>query len=108
MKTYLIKDDGSFIEVVENEALKVAEFIQCLQTIKGEQSFLKDNGLDFLNIVNGRVVAEIDINNIAERYKAYFKTNIVKTYVKDKKLYIDIIITLNSGINKRIKLDIGG
>lgn len=108
MPAFLIKENGSFFAVNDEIAIKVAEFIQCLQTIKGEQSFNENNGLDFLNIINGRALPEIEINNIADRYTAYFKTTINGTVIKDRKLYIDIKITLNSGETQDIQTIIGG
>lgn len=108
MSAYLLDKENNFLEFNSDIDIKIADFIQCLQTIKGEQSFNQNNGLDFLGIINGRVLPEIEINNIAERYRAYFKVVVKRTEIIGKQLHIFLSLTLNNGDTTEFELNAGG
>ena len=53
MSAWLLDIEGNWHEANGDIETKTIDFITRLQTIKGEQSFNANNGLDFLNIING-------------------------------------------------------
>ncbi len=56
-------------------------FVQILQTWKGEQDFNADNGVDWFNVLNGSVDIRMEINNIALLFSNIFNVEITD-YVK--------------------------
>lgn len=98
VKSYLIRENGNIEEYQGELNNAIVDFISRLQTIKGEQSFNANNGLDFMGIVEGRKLAELEINNIANNFTNYFTTQILST-AKDynkKVLKISLRLLLNN------------
>ena len=94
IKSYLIREDGK-IEEYEGELNNaIVDFISRLQTIKGEQSFHGNNGLDFLGIIEGRKLAELEINNIANNFTNYFTTQVVSTAKDYNKKVLNVVLRL--------------
>lgn len=103
MSAWLLSADGSFYEAKNLIEEKIIDFITRIQTIKNEQSFNANNGIDFLNIINGRALIQVDINNIAMDFLDYFDVKIenVKQDLQKKVMSVDLKITLkdNTEIN---------
>ena len=103
MGAWLINSEGQFYEAQNLIEEKIIDFITRLQTIKGEQSFNANNGIDFLNIMNGRALIQVDINNIAMDFLDYFDVKIkdVKQDLQKKvmSVYLRIILKDNTEIN---------
>lgn len=98
VSSYLIREDGRFEEYSGEINNVIVDFISRLQTIKGEQSFNGNNGLDFLGIIEGRKHAELEINNIANDFNNYFSV-VVKSTAKDynkKVLKVELRLILNN------------
>lgn len=98
INSYLIREDGHFEEYSGEINNVIVDFISRLQTIKGEQSFNGNNGLDFLGIIEGRKHAELEINNIANDFNNYFSV-VVKSTAKDynkKVLKVELRLILNN------------
>lgn len=98
INSYLIREDGRFEEYSGEINNVIVDFISRLQTIKGEQSFNGNNGLDFLGIIEGRKHAELEINNIANDFNNYFSV-VVKSTAKDynkKVLKVELRLILNN------------
>lgn len=98
INSYLIREDGHFEEYSGEINNVIVDFISRLQTIKGEQSFNGNNGLDFLGIIEGRKHAELEINNIANDFNNYFSV-VVKSTAKDynkKVLKVELRVILNN------------
>lgn len=104
MSAWLIDINGNFIEIKGEIEKRIADFIMRLQTIKGEQSFNANNGIDFLNIINGRTLAEIDIENTAMDFNNYFDVKVKKAErdLQKKILKINIEIKLKNNTNNEI------
>lgn len=106
MSAWILDINGIWHEVKGDIEARIIDFITRLQTIKGEQSFNINNGLDFLNIINGNSLLEIEVDNIAGNFNNYFDITIEKSEEdkKEKVLKIDINIKLkNSSNNEMIK-----
>ena len=123
MNSFLIREDGTIETYTGDINNAIVDFVSRLQTIKGEQSFNGDNGIDFLGIIEGRKLAELEINNIANNFSNYFTVKVVSTakdYEKkvlnvslrlilnnsDDRQYIDINLIL--GLAHTLKLASGG
>ena len=78
MSAWLLDTNGNFYEATGDIETRIIDFITRLQTIKGEQSFNADNGLDFLNIINGQSLLEIEVENIARNFNNYFDITVKK------------------------------
>lgn len=99
MDVFLIDTKGSFYPVEGEIGIRVADFIMRLQTLKGEQSFHADNGLGFEDIINGRSLLLIEVNNIAQDFTNYFDVE-VKDAREDKEnkvMSIDINMRIKNG-----------
>ena len=103
MGAWLINSEGQFYEAQNLIEEKIIDFITRIQTIKNEQSFNANNGIDFLNIINGRALIQVDINNIAMDFLDYFDVKIkdVKQDLQKKvmSVYLRIILKDNTEIN---------
>lgn len=103
INSYLIREDGRFEEYTGEINNVIVDFISRLQTIKGEQSFNGNNGLDFLGIIEGRKHAELEINNIANDFNNYFSV-VVKSTAKDynkKVLKVELRLILNNSDDRQ-------
>lgn len=103
INSYLIREDGRFEEYSGEINNVIVDFISRLQTIKGEQSFNGNNGLDFLGIIEGRKHAELEINNIANDFNNYFSV-VVKSTAKDynkKVLKVELRLILNNSDDRQ-------
>ena len=103
VSSYLIREDGRFEEYSGEINNVIVDFISRLQTIKGEQSFNGNNGLDFLGIIEGRKHAELEINNIANDFNNYFSV-VVKSTAKDynkKVLKVELRLILNNSDDRQ-------
>ena len=102
MGAWLINSEGQFYEAQNLIEEKIIDFITRLQTIKGEQSFNADNGLDFLNIINGRSLLEIEVENIARNFNNYFDVTVGKAEEDrtSKVMKIDINMKLKNSSNE--------
>lgn len=101
MSAWLLDVNGAWHEVTGDIETRIIDFITRLQTIKGEQSFNADNGLDFLNIINGRSLLEVEVEDIARDFNNYFDVTIGKSE-EDKKarvMKIDINMKLKNSSN---------
>lgn len=101
MSAWLLDVSGNWHEVTGDIETRIIDFITRLQTIKGEQSFNADNGLDFLNIINGRSLLEVEVENIGRDFNNYFDVTIGKSE-EDKKarvIKIDINMKLKNSSN---------
>ena len=79
MSAWLLDIEGNWHEANGDIEIRTIDFITRLQTIKGEQSFNANNGLDFLNIINGSSLLEVEVENIVRDFNNYFdKCKIVK------------------------------
>lgn len=94
IKSYLIREDGHFEEYAGEINNAIVDFISRLQTIKGEQSFNGNNGLDFLGIIEGRKLAELEINNIAQSFTNFFTVKVVSTSKDYNKKVLNIALRL--------------
>lgn len=103
VKSYLIRENGKIDEYEGELNNQIVDFVSRLQTIKGEQSFNGNNGLDFLGILEGRKLPELEINNIAQYFTNYFNVKINSTAIdKNKKaLNINLSIILNNDYDKQ-------
>lgn len=103
IKSYLIREDGKIEEYRGELNNAIVDFISRLQTIKGEQSFNANNGIDFLGIIEGRKLAELEINNIANDFTNFFTVQVLST-AKDyekKVLKVDLRLLLNNSDDRQ-------
>lgn len=103
MNSFLIREDGNIETYTGDINNSIVDFISRLQTIKGEQSFNADNGIDFLGIIEGRKLAELEINNIANNFSNYFTVKVVST-AKDydkKVLNVSLRLILNNSDDRQ-------
>lgn len=101
MSAWLLDANGNWHEANGEIETRIIDFITRLQTIKGEQSFNADNGLDFLNIINGSSLLEVEVENIARNFNNYFDI-IVKKAEEDRTarvMKIDINMKLKNSSN---------
>lgn len=101
MSAWLLDIEGNWHEANGNIDSRTIDFITRLQTIKGEQSFNANNGLDFLNIINGSSLLEVEVENIAIDFNNYFDINIgnAEEDRKAKVMKIDINMKLKNSSN---------
>lgn len=101
MGAWLLDSSGQWHEVVSDIDIQVVNIITRLQTIKGEQSFNATNGIDFLNIINGLSLLEIDVDNIARDFTNYFDVTMknLEADKKNKVIKIDINLKLKNSFN---------
>lgn len=101
MSAWLLDREGNWHEANGGIEIRTIDFITRLQTIKGEQSFNANNGLDFLNIINGSSLLEVEVENIARDFNNYFDINIgnAEEDRKAKVMKIDINIKLKNSSN---------
>lgn len=101
MSAWLLDIEGNWHEANGNIDSRTIDFITRLQTIKGEQSFNANNGLDFLNIINGSSLLEVEVENIAIDFNNYFDINIgnAEEDKKAKVMKIDINMKLKNSSN---------
>lgn len=102
MSAWLLDIDGNWHETNGEIETRIIDFITRLQTIKGEQSFNADNGLDFLNIINGRSLLEVEVENIARNFNNYFDVTIGKAEEdrNSRVMKIDINMKLKNSSNE--------
>lgn len=103
MNSFLIREDGTIETYTGDINNAIVDFVSRLQTIKGEQSFNGDNGIDFLGIIEGRKLAELEINNIANNFSNYFTVKVVST-AKDyekKVLNVSLRLILNNSDDRQ-------
>ena len=102
MSAWLLDVNGNWHEANGEIETRIIDFITRLQTIKGEQSFNADNGLDFLNIINGSSLLEIEVENIARNFNNYFDVTVGKAEEdrKSKVMKIDINMKLKNSSNE--------
>lgn len=102
MSAWLLDANGNWHEAKGEIETRIIDFITRLQTIKGEQSFNADNGLDFLNIINGRSLLEIEVENIARNFNNYFDVTVGKAEEDrtSKVMKIDINMKLKNSSNE--------
>lgn len=93
-KSYLIREDGKIEEYKGELNNAIVDFVSRLQTIKGEQSFNENNGLDFLGIIEGRKLAELEINNIANNFTNYFSVQVLSTAKDYDKKVMNVALRL--------------
>lgn len=93
-KSYLIRENGNIEEFQGELNNAIVDFVSRLQTIKGEQSFNGNNGLDFLGIIEGRKLAELEINNIANNFTNYFSVKVLSTAKDYDKKVMSIALRL--------------
>lgn len=95
---WFLNNDNEFVSCEDNTYIQVLDCIQRLKTVKGEQSFYANNGIDYVGVFNGTVSIENEIYNITNLYSQYFTTKINETKYdyKAKRMYIDITFTLNN------------
>ena len=100
MSAWLLDTNGNWHEVNGEIETRIIDFITRLQTIKGEQSFNADNGLDFLNIINGSSLIEVE--NIARNFNNYFDVTVGKAEEDrtSKVMRIDINMKLKNSSNE--------
>lgn len=101
MSAWLLDIEGNWHDANGNIDSRTIDFITRLQTIKGEQSFNANNGLDFLNIINGSSLLEVEVENIAIDFNNYFDINIgnAEEDKKAKVMKIDINMKLKNSSN---------
>ena len=101
MSAWLLDREGNWHEANGDIEIRTIDFITRLQTIKGEQSFNANNGLDFLNIINGSSLLEVEVENIAIDFNNYFDINIgnAEEDKKAKVMKIDINMKLKNSSN---------
>ena len=97
MSAWLLDREGNWHEANGDSETITIDFITRLQTIKGEQSFNANNGLDFLNIINGSSLLEVEVENIARDFNNYFDINIGNAE-EDRKAKV-----MKIGINIKLK-----
>jgi hypothetical protein len=103
MNSFLIREDGTIETYTGDINNAIVDFVSRLQTIKGEQSFNGDNGIDFLGIIEGRKLAELEINNIANNFSNYFTVKVLST-AKDydkKVLNVSLRLILNNSDDRQ-------
>lgn len=103
MNSFLIRENGNIETYTGDINNAIVDFVSRLQTIKGEQSFNGDNGIDFLGIIEGRKLAELEINNIANNFSNYFTVKVVST-AKDyekKVLNVSLRLILNNSDDRQ-------
>ena len=101
MSAWLLDRDGNWHEANGDSETRTIDFITRLQTVKGEQSFNANNGLDFLNIINGSSLLEVEVENIARDFSNYFDINIgnAEEDKKAKVMKIDVNMKLKNSSN---------
>ena len=101
MSAWLLDIEGNWHEANGDIDSRTIDFIIRLQTIKGEQSFNANNGLDFLNIINGSSLLEVEVENIARDFNNYFDINIgnAEEDKKAKVMKIDVNMKLKNSSN---------
>lgn len=101
MSAWLLDIEGNWHEANRDIDSRTIDFITRLQTIKGEQSFNANNGLDFLNIINGSSLLEVEVENIARDFNNYFDINIgnAEEDKKAKVMKIDVNMKLKNSSN---------
>ena len=109
MGAWLLDVNGNWYEANGDIETRIIDFITRLQTIKGEQSFNANNGIDFLNIINGRALIQVDINNIAMDFLDYFYVKIeeVKRDLQKKVMSVGLRIILKDNTEIKYNLLLG-